>query len=450
MVENLQQRHLPDARGLRLTSPTITVQYPDGFNTSFNSKQEPVMEYFLAEVGEKRLVDKSKLKRLEARERASDRIKKFLERVVIGQPKACEVIANQVALAEAGLNDPGKPLGVFYFSGPSGVGKTEAGRALALYLSECSPEDDSRRLERLKVINMGEYQDKIDVRRFIGAPQAYVGAEEDPVISHAWLNPDKKMVKNEKGEYVEILKPKKSVIIFDDAHNAYEDIFGLFLSMIDEGRFDSRNGPAGFQPLDFTNAYLIFTTNDGATELQKAHDLGGGMGIQGSSSKTTREQIAETGFEAVKQRFKSKPEFLTRIPSENFIVFQHLSDSDLRKVVEKVFAQRNKKTDTRNIRLGKMGFTPTVPLIRPSDSLIEYILSQTDNSAQGRQIGQRIQNIVYSRLADVLAKHDNLGNKTVYADYENGEVVFYQDTSDEICYKALSQTKQSKALTATN
>jgi ATP-dependent Clp protease ATP-binding subunit ClpB len=154
-----------------------------------------------------------------------------LEGRVIGQDEAVRAVANAVRRSRAGLSDPNRPIGSFLFLGPTGVGKTELARALAEFLF-----DDDRAMTR---IDMGEYQEKHNVSRLVGAPPGYVGYEEGGQLTEA------------------IRRRPYAVVLLDEIEKAHPDVFNVLLQVLEDGRLTDGQG----RTVDFTNTVLIMTSN---------------------------------------------------------------------------------------------------------------------------------------------------------------------------------------------
>jgi ATP-dependent Clp protease ATP-binding subunit ClpB len=154
-----------------------------------------------------------------------------LEERVIGQDDAVRAVANAVRRSRAGLSDPHRPIGSFLFLGPTGVGKTELARALAEFLF-----DDDRAITR---IDMGEYQEKHNVSRLVGAPPGYVGYEEGGQLTEA------------------VRRRPYAVVLLDEIEKAHPDVFNVLLQVLEDGRLTDGQG----RTVDFTNSVLIMTSN---------------------------------------------------------------------------------------------------------------------------------------------------------------------------------------------
>ena len=213
-----------------------------------------------------------------------------LHRRVVGQEEAVRAVAEAVIRARSGLKDPNRPVGSFLFLGPTGVGKTELGRALAESLF-----DDERAMIR---IDMSEYQEKHTVARLIGAPPGYVGYEEGGQLTEA------------------VRRRPYSVILFDEMEKAHQDVFNLMLQILDDGQLTDGKG----RTVDFKNAIVIMTSNIGSYRI---------LEYQGAFEGAEYERMKKTVLEEVRKNFR--PEFLNRV--DEMIVFHALSEAQLQEIV---------------------------------------------------------------------------------------------------------------------
>ena len=216
-----------------------------------------------------------------------------LERRVVGQPDGLVAVANAIRRSRAGLQDTDRPIGVFLFLGPTGVGKTETARALAEFLF-----DDERNIVR---VDMSEYLEKHSVARLIGAPPGYVGYEEGGYLTES------------------VRRRPYSVILLDEIEKAHPDVWNILLQIFDDGRLTDGKG----RTVDFKNTVLIMTSN-----------------------------VAVTGDEAdVRQTLQShfKPEFLNRI--DDIIRFKSLGSDEIVEIIDIQLALLRKHLDERKITL---------------------------------------------------------------------------------------------------
>ena len=210
-----------------------------------------------------------------------------LHKRVIGQDEAVSAVAAAVRRSRAGLSDPDKPIGSFFFLGPTGVGKTELAKALA----ECL-FDDERALVR---IDMSEYMEKFSVQRLIGAPPGYVGYDEGGQLTEA------------------VRRRPYSVILLDEMEKAHPDVFNVLLQVLDDGRLTDGQG----RQVSFKNTIIIMTSNVGSKAIAD---------LSGKDEEEMRHQVDA----AMVQTFR--PEFLNRI--DDIVVFHPLGMAQIEKIVD--------------------------------------------------------------------------------------------------------------------
>ncbi len=228
---------------------------------------------------------------------------KLRERVV-GQDEALKAVSEAVRRARAGLQDPNRPLGVFMFLGPTGVGKTETAKALAEFLF-----DDEKAMIRL---DMSEYMEKHTVSRLIGAPPGYVGYEEGGQLTEA------------------VRRRPYSVILLDEIEKAHPDVFNILLQIMDDGRLTDGHG----RTVDFRNTIIIMTSNIGSQWIQEL------MGID-------PEEMRKRVLEALRAHFR--PEFLNRI--DEIVIFNALGAEEIKQIVDIQIKQIQKRLEDRHIDL---------------------------------------------------------------------------------------------------
>ena len=210
-----------------------------------------------------------------------------LHKRVIGQDEAVSVVAAAVRRSRAGLSDPDKPIGSFFFLGPTGVGKTELAKALA----ECL-FDDERALVR---IDMSEYMEKFSVQRLIGAPPGYVGYDEGGQLTEA------------------VRRRPYSVILLDEMEKAHLDVFNVLLQVLDDGRLTDGQG----RQVSFKNTIIVMTSNVGSSAIAE---------LAGKDNEEMRRQVDD----AMAKTFR--PEFLNRI--DDIVVFHPLGMAQIEKIVD--------------------------------------------------------------------------------------------------------------------
>ncbi|WP_424859527.1 ATP-dependent Clp protease ATP-binding subunit ClpA [Tepidimonas sp. HKU77] len=265
--------------------------------------------------------DRSKLQNLE----------RDLKAVVFGQDKALELLASSVKMARSGLGKPDKPIGAFLFSGPTGVGKTEAAKQLAYILG----------IELVR-FDMSEYMERHAVSRLIGAPPGYVGFDQGGLLTEA------------------ITKKPHCVLLLDEIEKAHPDIFNVLLQVMDHGTLTDNNG----RKADFRNVIIIMTTNAGAETMNKS-----------TIGFTTQRQAGDEMAD-IKRLFT--PEFRNRLDA--IVSFKPLDEPIILRVVDKFLLQLEQQlaekkvevtfTDALRQHLAKKGFDPLMGA-RPMQRLIQ-------------------------------------------------------------------------------
>ena len=225
-----------------------------------------------------------------------------LKRVVFGQDEAIESLDSAIKLARAGLREATKPIGSFLFAGPTGVGKTEVSRQLALTLGV-----------ELQRFDMSEYMERHTVSRLIGAPPGYVGFDQGGLLTDA------------------VTQHPHCVVLLDEIEKAHPDVFNLLLQVMDHGTLTDNNG----RKTDFRNVILIMTTNAGAREMSRTS-----MGF------TTQDNSSD-GTESIKKMFA--PEFRNRLDA--IIQFQSLGSDIIGTVVDKFLVELQAQLDDKSVAL---------------------------------------------------------------------------------------------------
>ena len=268
-----------------------------------------------------------------------------LKRMVYGQDVAITALSSAIKLSRAGLREPEKPVGNYLFSGPTGVGKTEAARQLA----------DSLGIKLIR-FDMSEYMERHSVSRLIGAPPGYVGFDQGGLLTDA------------------IDQTPHAVLLLDEIEKAHPDIFNLLLQVMDNGRLTDHNG----KTIDFRNVVIIMTTNAGAVQLSKQ-----AMGFGGINANLNNG--ADTA--AIEKTFT--PEFRNRLDA--IIPFASLAPEVMRKVVDKFILQLE-------AQLADRGVTITL-----SPSARDWLVARGYEPAFGaRPLGRVVQEHVKKPLAEEL------------------------------------------------
>jgi len=263
-----------------------------------------------------------------------------LERVVYGQNRAIEALSSAIKLARAGLRDAEKPIGCYLFSGPTGVGKTEVARQLAIALG----------VELIR-FDMSEYMERHTVSRLIGAPPGYVGFDQGGLLTDA------------------IDQHPHSVLLLDEIEKAHPDLYNILLQVMDHGKLTDHNG----KQIDFRNVILIMTTNAGASDMARA------------AYGFTRSRREGDDIEAINRMFA--PEFRNRLDA--VVAFSHLPPEVIAKVVDKFIMQLDAQLAERNV---------TIELTDEARSWL--VESGYDEQMGARPMARVIQQMIKTPLAD--------------------------------------------------
>ena len=288
-------------------------------------------------------------------------LKAELEKRVVGQDEALELVTDAILRSKAQIQDENRPIGSFMFLGPTGVGKTEVAKALAEQLF-----DDERHIVR---IDMSEYMEKHSVARLIGAPPGYVGYDEGGQLTEA------------------VRRNPYSIVLFDEIEKAHPDVFNVLLQILDDGRITDSKGVT----VDFKNTIIILTSNLGS---QYAFESG---------------NIHEKYMEEVKRHFK--PEFINRI--DEIIVFNALDDSAFIKIAHKFVGLLQKRLADRDITLNV------------SDAVYNQIAKMGVDPVYGaRPMKRYIQRNLETQIAKEMIKTGAMQGDVIHVDCQDGEYTF--------------------------
>ena len=291
---------------------------------------------------------------------------------VIGQDEAVAKVIKAIQRNRAGLKDPNKPIGSFFFLGPTGVGKTQLAKVLARYLFDT--EDSLIR------IDMSEYMEKFSISRLVGAPPGYVGYEEG-------------------GQLTEKVRRKPySIILLDEIEKAHPDVFNLLLQVLDEGHMTDGLG----RKIDFKNTILIMTSNIGARQLA---DFGTGVGF-GTKSQVEQKEENTKGVIQNALRKAFSPEFLNRM--DDMIMFKNLTRENIHVIIdlelEKLYG-----------RINELGYK-----ISLSDKAKDFIVDKGyDEKFGARPLKRAIQKYIEDPLAEEIIKSNLHEGDTIVMDIKN-------------------------------
>lgn len=321
-------------------------------------------------VAKLRLDDKKKLLEIED----------YLHRRIVGQNEAVTAVAKAIRRSRTGLQDERRPIGVFLFLGPTGVGKTELARALAEFMFG---EEDA-----LVRIDMSEYMEKFNVSRLVGAPPGYVGYEEGGQLTEA------------------VRRKPHSIVLLDEIEKAHPDVFDILLQIFEDGRLTDGQG----RVIDFRNTIIIMTSNLGS------RDISAGTTIGFLKDQVKFENMENLVMDAVKKFFK--PEFLNRI--DEIVVFHHLTNEDLRQIVGIMMDDLNKQLRSQNLT------------VKISDRMLDQIITEGYEPRFGaRPLRRAIQRLVKDPLAEYMLKHENIGG-TLFIDFVDGEITINKVPDEEV------------------
>ncbi len=296
-----------------------------------------------------------------------------LNGAVIGQDDAIKKVVKAIQRNRIGLKDPEKPIGVFMFLGPTGVGKTHLAKKLAEYLF------DSK--DSLIRMDMSEYMEKFTVSRLVGAPPGYVGYEEGGQLTE------------------KVRRHPYSVVLLDEIEKAHPDVFNLLLQVMDEGRLTDSLG----RRIDFKNTILIMTSNVGSRQLK---DFGGGIGF--NTEVVTKEQAHGVISKALNKAFS--PEFLNRV--DDIIMFDQLDKEAIFKIID--IELKDFYT-----RIEKLGFK-----LELTEEAKDFIATKGyDKNFGARPLKRAIQKYLEDELAELMLKLNADGEigGTIVVSYKEGD-----------------------------
>ena len=307
------------------------------------------------------------------------KMEEALHAKVIGQNEAITTISRAVRRARAGLKDPRRPIGVFFFVGPTGTGKTHLARNLAEFMFGNQ--------DNMIKIDMSDYMERHNVSRLVGSPPGYVGYEEG-------------------GQLTETVRRKSyCVILLDEIEKAHPEVFNILLQVFDEGRLTDAKG----RTVDFRNTIIIMTSNIAQKMLKSEASLG----FRGKGTGDDPE--AQAAYERMKERVNEemkrffRPEFLNRIDAT--VVFQPLTRVEIRQIVEIELGRVRKQLASQAMSLD---------VTEPAKDHIATV--GYDSNFGARPLGRAIQNEIEDPLAEMLLLAAFAPGDTVHIDAVDGKL----------------------------
>ncbi len=315
-------------------------------------------------------------------------MEQYLKDKVIGQDEAVEAVARAVRRASAGLKDPKRPIGVFMFLGPTGVGKT--------YMAEMLGEFMFGSRDNIVRIDMSEFMEKHTVSRLVGSPPGYVGYDDG-------------------GQLTDLVRRKSyCLILLDEIEKAHPDVFNMLLQIFDDGHLSDAKG----RKVDFRNTIIIMTSNVGSDLIRKDSRVG---------FATAQDEVknAEDAYKRMKQRVEEemkrvfRPEFLNRI--DQSVVFRALQPEHIREIV-------NLELDDLRDNLKAKGMSLAV-----TDALLDHLGKDGFDPVFGaRPLRRVIQNQIEDPLSDAVLQERYTEGDTVRVDYVDGEVAFAREAGQTV------------------
>ena len=304
------------------------------------------------------------------------KMEEVLHQRIIGQDEGIRAVARAIRRSRAGLKSKNRPIGSFFFLGPTGVGKTELAKALAEFMF-----NDETALVK---VDMSEYMERFNVSRLTGAPPGYVGYEEGGQLTE------------------KIRKRPYAVILFDEIEKAHQDVFNTLLQILDEGVLTDSYG----RKIDFRNTIIVMTSNLGARIIEKATPLG----FHNVSSSSAYDKIKDNVLSELKKTFN--PEFLNRV--DETVVFHQLEKEHLLSIIDLLLVETNKK-------LAEHALTVDV-----SPEVKEWLLNKYYQPTYGARPMRRA---IYREIEDPLSE-DLIKNK-----FKNTSVVTVVLEEDKLVFK---------------
>src|SRR5512138_1733601 len=315
------------------------------------------------------------------------RIEEELHKRIISQDKSISALARAIRRSRAGLKSPNRPIGSFLFLGPTGVGKTEVARTLAQFMFGTE--------KALVRFDMSEFMEKHSVSKLIGSPPGYVGYEEGGQLTER------------------VKRAPYSVVLLDEIEKAHPDVFNILLQVFEDGHLTDGLG----NRVNFKNAIIIMTSNIGARYIQKK----GAVGFQSADLSEMNKSMSDMVLGEVRRTFN--PEFINRI--DEIIVFEALTDDDLRRITALLIDQLNANLVDRRMKI----------IVAPE--VIDWII---DNTLKDRSYGAR-------PLRRAIQRHveDPLSEELIRGNLRDGEVEVFLDAG-QLAYRPVGELTGGRRL----
>ena len=312
-------------------------------------------------------------------------LESILHERVVGQDEAVNSISRAVRRARVGLKDPNRPIGSFIFLGPTGVGKTELSKALAIAMFGSE--------KAMVRIDMSEYMEKHSVSRLIGSPPGYVGYDEGGQLTEA------------------VRRNPYSVILFDEIEKAHPEVFNVLLQILEDGRLTDGKG----KTVNFKNTIIIMTSNVGASTIKKQKTVG--FSIAEDRHLEQYESMKENIMDELRQQFK--PEFINRI--DDIIVFHSLTDDDLDKITDLMLKDVANRIADREIYL------------KFSDETVKFMTKSGSDTVYGaRPLRRAITKELEDTLSEEMLKGNIVRGDEVLVELKDNKLVYTKIGTREV------------------